>query len=395
MPKPNRINLRPYRILYWPLLLPVALLLALFNRLSPIPFRIYSLRVDRIGQMAGNQEELCCKLDLGLLPREFRVFIFRDHPCNTVLLDMQKRILPIHNVFLPLFDVCHKLGGLGVSSMTVHRYSGRDWNQLVTKTPQHLFFSPEEEEEARKQCQALGIDPDKPFVAVLARDNAYLNHINEPTEQDSYRNDDINTYVPAMEYLADDWKVIRMGSVVGQKLKTNHPNILDYSQSGRRTELLDVYLSARCTFFMSCGTGLDSITSCCFRKPVLYVNFVPPANAPILKPGSIFIPKKYRFIENNMDLTLTQLIESGAGHHFLPSELNPMGIIVQDNTPQEIMAAAIEMKARLSGKWNESEEDQRLQERFWELFRNKQWRQYKCVGLIGSDFLRNNRHWMQ
>ena len=165
---PARINLKPYRLLYWPFLLPVALLIALFNKISPIPFKIYALRVNRIGQMAGNQEELCCQLDLGLLPREFRVFIHRDRPCNTVLLDMQKRILPIHNSFLPLFDVCHKLGGLGISSMDIERYLGQDWEQWVTKTPQHLSFTEEETREAKKQCRALDIDPDAPFVPVLS-----------------------------------------------------------------------------------------------------------------------------------------------------------------------------------------------------------------------------------
>ncbi|MBG0791832.1 MAG: TIGR04372 family glycosyltransferase [Desulfovibrionaceae bacterium] len=391
---PTRINLKPYRLLYWPFLLPVALLIALFNKISPVPFKIYALRVNRIGQMAGNQEELCCQLDLGLLPREFRVFIHRDRPCNTVLLDMQKRILPIRNAFLPLFDVCHKLGGLGVSSMEIERYLGQDWEQWVPRTPRHLSFSEAETTEAKRQCRELGIDPDAPFVPVLSRDISYLAHIKEPTDNDSYRNDDINTYIPAMEFLADNWKVVRMGSVVGTELNTVHPGIIDYSRSGKRSELLDVYLSAQCAFFLSCATGLDAIASCCFRRPVLYVNFLPVSNAPILKPGSILIPKKFWHRKERRYLKLSELIRSGAWDMLLPRHLDPLDIEIHTNSADEIHAVTEEMYARLQGTWTETEEDRENQKRFWSQYA-KFSPNYKCVGLIGRDFLRENPNWME
>ena len=391
---PTRINLRPYRLLYWPFLLPIALLIALFNKISPVPFKIYALRVNRIGQMAGNQEELCCQLDLGLLPKEFRVFVHRDKPCNRVMLEMQKRILPIHNAFLPLFDVCHKLGGLGISSMEIERYRGQDWQQWVTKTPQHLFFNDEETAEAERQCRKLGIDPGEPFVPVLSRDISYLAHIKEPTAQDSYRNDDINTYIPAMEFLADHMKVIRMGSVVQTALNTSHPNILDYSNSGMRTELLDVYLSAHCAFFWSCATGLDNIPSCCFRRPVLYVNFLPASNAPILKPGSIFIPKKFWHRTEKRYLKLSELIRTNAWDMVLPSELDPLDIEIHTNTPDEILAVTREMHGRLEGTWTETPEDTANQERFWAYYKAYS-PDYQCVGRIGSEFLRTNPNWLE
>jgi putative glycosyltransferase (TIGR04372 family) len=393
--EPTRINLKPYRVLYWPFLLPVALLIAIFNKISPVPFKIYALRVNRIGQMAGNQEELCCQLDLGLLPREFRVFIHRDRPCNRVFLNMQKRILPIHNIFLPLFDVCHKLGGLGVSSMEIERYSGRDWEHWVTKTPQHFYFSDEETQEAKRQCRELGIDPEQPFVPVLSRDTGYLAHIKEPTDQKSYRNDDINTYIPAIEWLAENWKVIRMGSVVNTELRTTHPNVLDYSKSGSRSELLDIYLSAQGAFFLSCSTGLDAIAACNFRRPILCVNLTPVANAPIMKPTSIFIPKKVWHVKEERYLTLSEILESGVGHHSGPAGLDKHGVVLHDNTPAEILAVTKEMKGRLDGTWTDSSEDIERQKIFWSFYEKIAWRPYKCVGRIGSDFLRENPTWLE
>lgn len=389
-----RINLHPYRALYWPMLLPVALLLALFNKISPVPFKIYALRVDRVGQMVGNQEELLCHLELGLLPREFRVFIHRDRPCNRVVLAMLRRVLPIHNCFLPLFDVCHKLGGLGVSSMEWHKVPGCDSQHMIARTKQHFHFSEEEEKQAREECRGLGVDPDAPFIPVLVRDNAYLQSIREPTDLDSYRNCDIDTFIPALEYLADRHRVIRMGSVVKDPLKSDHPNILDYSLSGKRTELLDVYLSAKCRFFFSTGTGLDAVTDMAFRLPVLWVNFIPALAATAMKSSFVMIPKKYWHVAEQRYLTLSELFESGIGRMCTPRELNPRGVVVHDNTSEEILDAAREMEARLDGTWVETKEDAIRQEQFWSHFKRQSSKNI-CVGKIGAAFLRQNPNWLE
>ncbi len=388
-----RINLRPYRFFYWPLMLPVALLLALFNKISPIPFKIYALRVDRIGQMAGNQEQYMAELECGVHPREFRIYIHRDKPCNSVLMDMQKRALPIHNIFLPLFDVCHKFGGLGISSIELLHYTGRDDDYLLYKTKPFLNFTQSEIDQARTECRKLEIDLDKPFIPVLARDPSYLDSIKEPTERNNYRNVDINTFVPAMEFLADKHKVFRMGSVVAGPLKSDHPNILDYSLSGKRSELLDVYLSANCRFFLTCGSGPDTITSHCFRQPVLYVNYMPPAYLKPMRKQCMAILKKYWDRNKKRYLSLEELLNSEARMMCMRKKLNPLGIEVHDNSPEEILEAAKEMEARLDGTWVETKEDKKNQEKFWAIYN-------ACYGpvehpcSIGAQYLRENLFWL-
>lgn len=394
-PQPQyRINLRWYRLFYWPILLPVALLLALFNKVSPVPFKIYPIRVDRVGQMAANQEDFLCELEQGLHPKEYRVFVHRDRPSNGVLLDMLKRVMPIHNIFLPLFDVCHKMGGLGVSSMNIHKFSGHDPNKLICNSPQHLHFSEEEEKEARRQCATIGITPDRPFVPVMGRDSTYLEKIGEPTDPLSYRNVDINTFVPAMEYLGDKYKVIRMGSVVRDKLQSNHPNVIDYSLSGSRTELLDVYLSAKCHFFMTVGTGLDAIASWNFRRPVLYINFLPISYLPLGQLGSLFILKKYWNATEKRYMTLSELLTTGLGEVFSSKILTPQNIFVHDNSPEEILEVAKEMEARVTGSWVETKEGAALQRQFNDTFM-KLSPQNRAPGIIGTSYLKNNPFWLE
>ena len=389
-----RINLRPYRIFYFPLLLPVALLLALFNKVSPVPFRIYVLRVDRIGQMAGNQEEFMCELDHGLRPREFRVFVHRDRPSNAVLLEMQKRVLPIHNVFLPLFDVCHKFGGLGVSTMELAGITGRDPLHLTPRTGSHLSFTSEEVRRAHEEIRGLGLDPEKPLIPVMGRDSAYLSSIKEPTDTDSYRNVDINTYVPAMEYLADRFQVLRMGSVVKGKLETSHPNICDYSLSGKRSELLDVYIPANCHFFLSCGTGLDAITWC-FQLPVIFANYIPVSYFPDIKPHCFMIFKKYWHVKEKRYLTLSELLKSDVSEMYTPREMTPLDLVVHDNTPEELIDIVREVEARLDGTWEETEEDRRLQERFRKVYAAHHPEGREVHARVGAAYLRDNPFWLK
>jgi len=343
--------------------------------------------------MAANQEEYFSQLELGLLPREFRVFVHRDYSSNNALLGILKRSMNICQFFLPLYDICQKLGGLGVSSKKLLDMHGDDAQQLAAKTSQHVELSQAEIDEARKQCIEVGIDPDVPFIPVLGRDSTYLSSIGEPTDTNSYRNTDINTYIPAMEYLADRFQVIRVGSVVRDKLKTQHPKVFDYSLSGKRSELLDVYLSAKCHFFFSTGSGLDTITSNLFRLPVLYVNFTPVTAVYMLKPWTSFIPKKLWLTTEKRYLTLSEILERGVGDIYTPRELNPHGIIIHDNTPDEITDAVQEMEARLDGTWIETDEMKERQELFWSHFRRKNPHLKYSVRVISS-FIENNPNWL-
>lgn len=267
-----RIKLRWFRILFWPLFLPVALLLALFNKLSPVPFKIYSLRVDRIGHLAGNTELFCCRRDLGLIPREFRVFVHRDKPCNPQLLRMWARHLPLHQAFLPLFDICNKLGGLGVVSRAVERSECDDIRNLSEQTLRHIDFEPGELNEAQRQAELLGLAPERPFVAILGRDFQYLLDHN-PHEDNShylFRNVDISTYLLAARHLGERFGVIRVGNAATASVPAGSGVIIDYPFSDRCTDLLDVYWGACCHFYITCGSGPDTIASQLFRRPTLY-----------------------------------------------------------------------------------------------------------------------------
>jgi len=339
--------------------------------------------------LAANTEEFLCEQELNMLPKEYRVFIHRDYPSNTFLLNVIKRNIPVRQYLLPLFDVCHKLGGLGVSSSELTKRLGYHHRHLVPKTKQHLFLTDQEIEQAHAEIRNLGFDPSRPFIPVLGRDASYLAHIKEPTDMDSYRNVDINNFIPAMEHLADTYPVIRMGSVVRQNLNTQHKNILDYSSSGKRSELLDVYLSSHCHFFLTCSTGPDSIAMYCFRRPVLVVNLVPIDCIQNFETQTLFIFKKYWSHKEERYLSLKELVDTGIGEKYTPRELNQLDIVIHDNTPDEILSATQEMVARMNGSWVDSPEDKERQTAFWKVI-HKRYQKETCISQVASTYLRLN-----
>ena len=65
--------------------------------------------------------------------------------------------------------------------------------------------------------------------------------------------------------------MIRMGIAHDELMNTSNPRIIEYAHRGFRSDLLDIYLASHCSFFISGGTGFDSIPWF-FKKPEVYVN---------------------------------------------------------------------------------------------------------------------------
>ena len=71
-----------------------------------------------------------------------------------------------------------------------------------------------------------------------------------------------------------------------------------------------------------------------------------------------------------------------------------VGIEVIENTPEEILAVAVEMDERLKGIWRTTEEDEELQRRFWSLSKPSELNRV-FVARIGAEFLRQNRELLE
>lgn len=372
--------------------------------------RIGSLVSSRLGHFALNTELYLCEYDEGInRPTKLHVdlFFFKNYPiCNEQLSKMWKRdliILP-RWILAPVTRVNRFFPGSELHEVGTTANSDRDvLNLLVTSSP-HLQFSKEEEALGTTTLTEFGVPEGAPFVCLIGRDSEYL-EIHTPESDSSYHNYrdvSIGNYVLAAEELANrGYYVFRMGAYVKEPLICGHPMVVDYASNGMRSDFMDIYLGAKCAFCVTCGTGFDAVPQL-FRKPVAYVNHVPLNYLVTYDPRTVAILKHHVSQDGGYELSLREIIAGGLGSCLRASDYASKGVLLVENTPEEIRDLVIEMDERLKGTWQPSDDDQDLQQKLWDNFGaynlfDSQGRLLhgEIKSLYGASMLRENRWWVQ
>jgi putative glycosyltransferase (TIGR04372 family) len=281
-------------------------------------------------------------------------------------------------------------------SMVGDDLSQRDIQGLLVQTKPHLAFTPEEEYQGRLALRELGIPEGAQFVCFHARDSVYFDSALANKGIDyryhSFRDFSIHTMVPAAEELTRrGYYAIRMGAVVKEALQTTNPMIIDYATNGSRSDFLDIYLLAKCRFFITSDAGIYAVAEI-FRRPYAFVNFPVLGRAHTWNPQP-FIFKKLWLKAEKRFMSVREILASGAGQFLFAEQYAHADIELVENTPEEIMALTMEVDERLNGTWKMTSEDEDLQQRFWEIF--KRYAPTELHGIyrtrIGAEFLRQNR----
>lgn len=243
----------------------------------------------------------------------------------------------------------------------------RDLKGYFARTDPHILFVDEENLMGLEYLKKIGMQREEKFVCLLVRDSAYKdkwqNWKGRTWSYHDYRDSDIDNYEEAALALAHKgYWVLRMGKTVKKPFRARHPRIVDYATTPHRSDFLDVWLMANCHFTISTGTGLDSVSDA-FRRPVVYANFDLLTHVVSWNPA-VTVPKKLIWIETGKRLTLKEQL----AHSYMRSQdYKKMNIEVRDRTPDEITAAVLEMESRISGTWNDIEEDVQLQKKIFEI----------------------------
>lgn len=247
----------------------------------------------------------------------------------------------------------------------------RDINGDVERTKTSFQFLPEEDQIAKKWLREQGWQDGEPFVCLLIRDDRFLD--TDPLlkeykinwEYHSYRNTDISTYVPAMEWLADQgvW-VLRMGKIMEKPIPSKHKRIIDYAFHSERSDFLDIWLFAHCNFCISSGTGLDTVSGN-YRRPIFFINFIPIFHIWSWS-NAIHVPKKLVWKKTSKELTCKEYLSN----YFTKSnEYKNAGINIIDLTSKEILLSTQECWQRIEGKWIDNEEEVNKQKKFWRILK--------------------------
>ena len=181
---------------------------------------------------------------------------------------------------------------------------------------------------------------------------------------------------------------LRVGKVVEEKIDSSNPRIIDVACSGERTDFMDIFLLARNRFLICSDTGISEI-AVLFRRPLVRVNWVPIARHASWVQNEVRIFKKFFLKKENRVLSFREINELGIADVSIGTVFDELGIELIENTPEEIMAAAVEMDERLKGTWEVAVEDEELQRCFWSrygpgLLKSPEQR-------IGAEYLRQNK----
>jgi len=196
----------------------------------------------------------------------------------------------------------------------------------------------------------------------------------------------------AEELVCRGYTVLRMGAVVKKPLKTVCPKIIDYATKCR-SDFMDIYLEAKCSFHLGSPSGLNAVPIM-FRRPRATVNFSALEYIYSWSSNELIIPKKMWLKDEKRFMTFREIFESGTGKFLRTQKFAKHGIELIENTPEEILDVTTEMDGRLKGAWGSTEEDEELQERFWDIFPKSELHG-EIYSRIGAEFLRQNQELLE
>ena len=384
-----------------------------------ILIRLGQIGSSRIGHFAKELELYLNDLDASInVPQKKYIdffFLKNNQVCNRQLEKMWRKKLRIWPTFLlqPFYKLSQFMD-IFFSNNNEHRINLtlRDTNNSLEKFKPHLKFTDQEEVDGQNFLRNLGFQKNDKFVCLLVRDAGYLNrHLKSSYDDPSrftyhnYRDGNIDRYVLAAEELAArGYYVFRMGINVLKKFNSSNPKIIDYANLKIRSDFMDIYLGAKCTFCISTKAGFDDVPEI-FRKPIAYVGVVPIARLESHNKDTLIIPKKHISKKTKKKLSISEIFYSNVGASLKSEEYDLNNIELEENQPEEIRDLVIEMDERLKGSWKEDSEDLLLQKNSWEIFEKniKNLNYYEPYGPLhgkikarfGAKFLRENKDWIR
>ena len=262
--------------------IPALLVLIVLRILRPVvKVELCIVAFHRFGHLALEPEIYLGELEIGAAQRDRRRFPItvqwwslgpKKLQANRYLASKWKQAIRV----LPScwIDALHSVGlKISMLRLTEPQMSIRGSLNSLDKTAAHLELTDTEIAEGMSQLRAIGIDPDKPYACLVVRDGGYYASLGEK-ESDGYSflNFDISTFEQAATSLVQrGYQVIRMGAGSATTFGAGHPRVIDYANSNLRSEFLDIYLAATCSFAISTQTGPDAVCLA-FRRPVCYID---------------------------------------------------------------------------------------------------------------------------
>ena len=351
-----------------PLLLPAMLVVGVFILLRPfVIIQVYKVHDWRIGHMVSTTQRFTYEVrEWNIAHRRKKICLYFFGSKNSANDFFKKMLIRQHlslqhNFGFLIFYLSSKIEFLIPETLV----QTLDTLGLLSKHQTEIQFTKTEIDEGNKFLQSFNIALNGKYVCLSVRDDAFLSQKRgrKKFEKHVRRNSDISTYTRAAEYLADmGYVVFRMGSIVQKALISENPRIIDYATNGMRSEFLDIFLGAHCTFCISTGSGWDEIPRI-FNRPLMYVNCLPVIELNSITQHILLYPKQQVSINTLRRLSLNEMCSQDLHSQSNTNLFIENGIEIVDLTSSELVTAVSEMAARVEGRFNPTEQQKSMQEK--------------------------------
>jgi len=337
-----------------------------------------------------------------------------DKVYNKQLAKMWKRKFNFLPSYLldPIYRINKIIPGGKVHRILVLCGKSRDINNMFEKY-QPLKFTSEEKSHGQEILKKFGLKNNDKFVCLAVRDSGYQKKKISPRFRDwsrhDYRNWNIDNFILAAEELTKKgYFVFRMGVSVEKPFNSKNPKIIDYANSQLRSDFMDIYLAASCSFCVSTGFGFQDL-AVLFRKHLVELS-VPLAALLTFKEKFLVMTKHHICKKENRMLNFSEIFSHGVAYALDSNIFKNKEIELKDNTPEEIKDLVSEMVEILETN-KKNPEDDKLQEIFRNLYDSNlkrpdplkeslgYWKDFIHHGEIraryGSKFLRQNKNWLK
>lgn len=216
------------------------------------------------------------------------------------------------------------------------------------------------------------------------------------------RNNSFENYSESIRYLCgQSIRTVRMGKYA--KHCNCNVKFINFAEK-YYCDFMDIYLLAGCKFYVGPNSGINMVAKA-FAKPIVIVNSVyitVGAGSDINMDENLIILKKYFNRRTGKYLSLKAIAGYEKRFGDNTSQYEKRGIVIIENTPQEILDVVIEMNERLDGTWIETEEERHLQEEYMKILKElnnmnqgRFWNGRGTLCRIGSKFLSENRYLLE
>ena len=225
---------------------------------------------------------------------------------------------------------------------------------------------------------------------------------NQNFDYHEYRNIDSDKFIEAAKKLSErGYYVFRMGRVQEKIFDANDSKIIDYANSEKKSDFLDIYLSSHCTFFSTTLSGLDNVLPI-FNVPTVFI------------PINLFMARQYKnylistkiYIDaDGNKLSLKKLFEKDLIWRQKKQDFEMENVIPMEPDDNQIKDLMLEMDDHIINSKPYSEYENNLNQKFWEMYSyyyNKDDRAKEEIQINGKlqvlsrfdkNFLKKNHEW--